>query len=156
MKTIFRVFLTVCMLIIAPHVLPLNAYISSSNGYEQSYEAISKIVHQKGSSVELDIPLNIAQNIAVNIMNECDEIEFIHNPRLSPDQSMVFIGYFLKGKLGELRIIHLHQATLGAKILVKNDTIENFSKYTYKHYKTKFFYVDPMDDHSQNEEKPWN
>lgn len=153
MKTIFRLFLTVSILIATPQVQLLNAGVRSVDGYEQSYDAIREVVHQKGRFVELDIPLYIAQSITVDVMNECDQIEFMHNPRLSPDQSMVFVGYFLNDEPGELHIIYLRQATLGAKISVRNDTIENFSKYTYKHYKTKFFYVDKMDYNSLGSEE---
>lgn len=154
MKRIFCVFLTISLLIAAPNVSRLDAVASSADNYEQAYEAIRKVVHQKGSSAELDIPLYIAQSITLDVMNGCDQIESIHKPKISPDQSMVFIGYFLNNEPGKLRIIHLRQAALGANISVKNDTIKNFSEYTYKHYKTRFFFVEEMQDTSQDEVEP--
>lgn len=154
MKKIFSVLFTISLLIALPIVLLLNAGVSYANEYEQSYDAIRTVVHQNGSSAELDIPLYMAQNITVDVMNACNQIEFIHKPRISPDQAMVFIGYFLESEPDKLRIIHLHQATLTAKILVKNDTIENFSEYTYKHYKTRFFYVNDAEDTSQDSLEP--
>lgn len=149
MKTKARVFFVLLLLATVLTIHPLEAKTFSAEDYEQSHEAIRNVVRQKGSSAELDTPLYIAQAIAFDVMDESDFIELIYSPRLSPDQSMVFIGYFLKDEPGKLRIIYLHRPTLDSKLQIKNDTIEGFSKFTYENFKTKFYYVERMDGTSQ-------
>lgn len=149
MKKIFCVFLTLSLLSAAPSFLSARASAYAADDYEQAQEIIRKIIHKKDSSTEVDIPLYIAHIIALEVINECNLIESIHQPRLSPDQSMVFIGYFLKEEPGRLRVLYLRRPTPESKTHIKNDNIENFNEFTYKQYRTKFYYVEPIDGGAQ-------
>lgn len=150
MKKISHVLCVVLILTLASSVLPLSAYgfAASDAGYERSYESIRKVVHEKGASAELDISLYTAQAIALEVMNECELIEFIHDSRMSPDQSMVFISYFLKDEPGKLRVIYLRRPAHESRLHINNDTMENFSEFAHKHYKTRFYYIERTDGSS--------
>lgn len=152
MKKKFCVFLALLLLTVAPTPLPARAGAYTAGDYEQSQEVIRKIVHQKDSFAEVDAPLYIAHIIALDAINECDLIESIHQPRLSPDQSMVFIGYFLRDEPDQLRVFYLRRPSPEAKTQIKNDSIENFNEFTYKHYRTKFYYVEPIDSTAQEKQ----
>lgn len=145
MKKIFCVFLALSLLTAAPSFLSARANTYTADDYEQAQEVVRKIIHKKDSSAEVDIPLYIAHIIAMEAINECDLIETINQPRLSPDQSMVFIGYFLKDEPGQMRVLYLRRPTPESKTQIKNDNIDNFNEFTYKQYRTRFYYVEPID-----------
>lgn len=149
MKKFFCVFCALSLLIAAPSFLSARANTYTADDYEQAQETIRKIIHKKDSSAEVDIPLYIAHIIALDVINECDLIESIHQPRLSPDQSMVFIGYFLKEDPGLMRVLYLRRPAPDSKTHIKNDNIESFNEFTYKQYQTKFYYVAPLDGSAQ-------
>lgn len=79
--------------------------------------------------------------LALEIMQECPEIEEVEHPMMAPDQSMIFIPYFPKGQPENLRIISLYRRKQPRNIVIYNTDEASFNEFTYKRYKMHFHYV---------------
>lgn len=138
--------LAICFILLIftaiPLVSPLSAATPPQAHNRRVKEIVEEIIHREYSSADLDMPIDIAQVVVSSAMNECGLIEYVHDPRRSPDQMIVFIGYSLKDDPDNVRILYIHRNMPDTNCRVVDCTIEHFSKLTHEQYKTKFFYVE--------------